>query len=131
MFPRRLRHQQLLIVVVLLASLIYILNIDATGTCQYGPRYLLPAMPFASVGLIGFSFVRKLSLRVVLTASLVTVAALSLAINLVGAMHGAMLCDFPEFAAGLYLSQMLNGGMKTCPLAPWRSTVLGSDNPLG
>ena len=119
LFPKRLRHEQLLILVVLLAGFIYILNIDATGTCQYGPRYLLPAMPFASIGLVGFSFVRNVRLRIVLTLSIVTVAAGSLAINLIGAMHGAMLCDFPEFAAGLYLSQMLNSGMKSFPLGSW------------
>src|SRR5688572_31286152 len=41
------------------SSDLYVLNIQATGTCQYGPRYLLPAMPFASLGLIGFSFVNR------------------------------------------------------------------------
>src|SRR5689334_10959654 len=54
LFPRRLRREQVLLALLLLASFAYILNIDATGTCQYGPRYLLPAMPFACLGLIGF-----------------------------------------------------------------------------
>jgi hypothetical protein len=30
-----------------------------------------------------------------------------------------MLCDFPQFAAGLYLAQMLSGETRTYPLAPW------------
>ena len=119
LFPKRLRQEQLLICLVLLASVVYILNIDATGTCQYGPRYLLPAMPFAVIGLVGFSFVRKLLVRVVLLSVLAMVATVSSAINLIGALHGAMLCDFPEFAAGLYLSQMINGGMRSYPLALW------------
>jgi hypothetical protein len=118
LFPRRLRHEQVLIFLMLLASVIYILNIEATGTCQYGPRYLLPAMPFACIGLIGFRFLSPAWRRITLSLTLV-VATISFAINLVGAMHGAMLCDFPHFAAGLYLSQMLNGQMHEYPLAIW------------
>ena len=119
MFPRRFRHEQLLIGVILLASVVYILNIEATGTCQYGPRYLLPAMPFASIGLVGFSFVRNVAVRVALTSVLAVVAAASFLINCIGALHGAMLCDFPEFAAGIYVSQMVAGGMRSYPLARW------------
>ena len=118
LFPRRLWREQLLIAVLLLASFAYILNIDATGTCQYGPRYLLPAMPFACLGLIGFRFVstgwRRASIPLVLL-----VAASSFVINLIGALQGSMLCDFPHFAAGLYLSQMLSGNTHAYPLAPW------------
>ena len=117
-FPRRLRHEQVLIVLLLLASFIYILNIDATGTCQYGPRYLLPAMPFACLGLIGFRFL-SLSWRQVTVPLVLLIALTSLTINLIGALQGAMLCDFPHFAAGLYLAQMLSGETRTYPLAPW------------
>jgi hypothetical protein len=118
LFPRWLRREQVLIFLLLLASFVYILNIDATGTCQYGPRYLLPAMPFACLGLIGFRFIspgwRRIALPIVLV-----LAAASFAINLIGAVQGAMLCDFPHFAAGLYISQMLNGQTQTYPLALW------------
>ena len=118
LFPRRLRREQVLIFLMLLASTLYILNIEATGTCQYGPRYLLPAMPFACIGLIGFRFLSQVWRRITLPFVL-TVAAFSFAINLVGAMHGAMLCDFPHFAAGLYLSQILSGQTHAYPLAIW------------
>ncbi len=74
-------------------------------------------MPFASLGVFGFSFIRGLPLRVLMQSLLVVAAVVSVAINLIGAMQGAMLCDFREFAAGIYLSQMLAGGMKTYPLA--------------
>jgi hypothetical protein len=117
-FPRWLRREQVLIILLLLASFAYILNIDATGTCQYGPRYLLPAMPFACLGLLGFRFLAP-KWRRAITALVLLIAIISFAINLVGALHGAMLCDFPHFAAGLYLSQMLSGQTRAYPLAPW------------
>ena len=97
----------------------YILNIDANGTCQYGPRYLLPALPFASLGLIGFSFLQRKGLRWVTGSIVLACALVSFAISLVGAMHGAMLCDFPHSAFGLYLSRMLHGEMRSYPLAIW------------
>jgi hypothetical protein len=104
---------------IMLALAAYIFNIDANGTCQYGPRYLLPAMPFACLGLLGLSFLREPSLRRVAAVVVVVAATASLVINLVGAMHGAMLCYFPDFAVGLYMSQMLNGQMRSFPLGPW------------
>ena len=117
-FPRELRRYQLLILLLLLASFVYILNIDATGTCQYGPRYLLPAMPFACLGLIGFRFLSPTWRRITIPLVLL-IAAVSFFINLIGALQGAMLCDFPHFAAGLYLQQMLSGETRTYPLAYW------------
>jgi hypothetical protein len=118
LFPGRLRREQVLILLMLMAAIVYILNIEATGTCQYGPRYLLPAMPFACIGLTGFRFLPPVWRRTALPFVLVF-AAISFAINLVGAMHGAMLCDFPHFAAGLYVSQMVSGEMRAYPLAIW------------
>lgn len=118
LFPRWLRREQVLLLLLLLASFVYILNIDATGTCQYGPRYLLPAMPFACLGLIGFRFVSTAWRRAVIPLVIVLATA-SFIINVVGALHGAMLCDFPHFAVGLYVSQMLNGQTRSYPLAPW------------
>lgn len=118
LFPRERRREQLLIVLMLLASVVYIVNIEATGTCQYGPRYLLPAMPFACMGLIGFRFQRPVWRRTAL-ALVLFLAVISFGINVVGAMHGAMLCDFPHFAADRYVSEMLSGQMRTYPLAIW------------
>jgi hypothetical protein len=118
LFPRWLRREQVAILLLLLASFVYILNIEATGTCQYGPRYLLPAMPFACLGLVGFGFLAP-KWRRAITPVVVLIALVSFAINFIGALHGAMLCDFPHFAADLYVSQMLNGQLRAYPLAPW------------
>jgi len=118
LFPRSLRREQSLLALLLFASFAYILNIDATGTCQYGPRYLLPAMPFASLGLVGFRSLAP-KWRRAMVPVVIIVGIVSVAINSVGALHGAMLCDFPHFAAGLYLSQMLNGQLRSYPLVLW------------
>jgi hypothetical protein len=52
---------------------------------------LLPALPFASLGLIGFSFFQRKGLRWMAGSIVLACALISIAINLVGAMHGAML----------------------------------------
>lgn len=124
LLPWRLRREQLFVAGMLAALAAYILNIEADGTCQYGPRYLLPAMPLACVGLAGFASLRG---RAPGRAAALAVAACALAsffINLVGAMHGAMLCYFPHFAVGRYLSEMAAGGLRAYPLAPWLALPL-------
>jgi hypothetical protein len=124
LYPGRLQRERFAILGMLLALAAYILNIDANGTCQYGPRYLLPALPFASLGLIGLSFLQRKGLRWVAGSVVLVHAVVSFAINLVGAIHGAMLCDFPHSAFSLYLSQMLHGEMRSYPLAVWLTLPL-------
>jgi hypothetical protein len=119
LLPRSLRRERLIIYAMTAALAVYILNIEADGTCQYGPRYLLPAMPLASLGLAGFSFINRAALRRAATITVAALALVSFFINLVGAMHGAMLCYFPHFAVGRYLSEMSGGGLRAFPLAPW------------
>jgi hypothetical protein len=119
LYPRRLRREQALVCLMLLALAGYILNIEANGTCQYGPRYLLPAMPLACLGLAGFAHLRGATLRLLAAVTLTLCALASFFINLVGALHGAMLCDFPHSALAPYLSEMLGGQMRSYPLAPW------------
>jgi hypothetical protein len=116
-YPVSLRREQRLLFMMLLALAAYVLNIEASGTCQYGPRYLLSAMPLISLGLVGFSFLRGETQKLVagLTASTCFVA--SCFINVIGAAHGAMLCDFPHSAVVKYLSEMLRGQMHFYPLA--------------
>jgi hypothetical protein len=124
LFPRALRREQLTLAAMLAALAAYILNIEADGTCQYGPRYLLPAMPFACLGLAGFAFVRGASSKRGALYVVSACAILSAFINLVGAAHGAMLCYFPHFAVGRYLSEMLSGGLRSYTLAPWLAPAL-------
>jgi hypothetical protein len=124
LLPRRLRREQLVIAAMLFALAAYVLNIEADGTCQYGPRYMLPAMPLACLGVAGFAYLRDARLKRASAWAVTACAILSAFINLLGAMHGAMLCYFPHFAVGRYLSEMRSGGLHAYPLAPWLALPL-------
>jgi len=98
--------------------LAYIVNIETVGDCQYGPRYLIPIVPLAMLGLPGLlAWGRARGTR----AAAATTGALALygaAVNLVGALKGTMYCTITKFAflddlAGLPL---LRAG--DFPLAP-------------
>lgn len=124
LFPRQLRREQLLLFGMLLAHAACVLNIEADGTCQWGPRYMLPAMPLACLGLMGFALPGGAATR---RAAAVVVSSLALAsafINTVGAAHGAMLCYFPHWAVGKYLAEMWAGGARAHPLAAWLALPL-------
>src|ERR1043166_4196828 len=118
-YRSRLRREQIVFCLMMLVLVAYLLNIEADGTCQYGPRYLLPAMPVASLGLLGFGSIDKAKFRMFAATLLALVLMISVGINLVGAMHGAMLCYFPHFAVGRYLSEMFRGQAGAFPLAKW------------
>lgn len=121
LLPRRLRREKLLLAASLFALAAYVLNIEADGTCQYGPRYMLPAMPLACMGLAGFAWLRGEAVARAAAWAVTACALLSVFINLLGALHGAMLCYFPHFAVGRYLSEMSNGGLHSHTLALWLS----------
>jgi len=124
LFQRGRRREQLLLAAMLLAHAAYVFNIEADGTCQWGPRYMLPAMPLACLGLAGFAALRGAAVR---KAAALAVSACALAsglINLVGAAHGAMLCYFPHWAVGRYLAEMAGGRVRAYPLAAWLALPL-------
>jgi hypothetical protein len=56
LYPPHLRRERLVLAALLVVLAAYVLDIETLGGCQYGPRYLLPAMPFAALGLLGFGF---------------------------------------------------------------------------
>lgn len=124
LLPRRLRCEKSLLAASLFALAAYVLNIEADGTCQYGPRYMLPAMPLACLGLAGFAWLRGAASKRAAAWAVTACALLSAFINLLGALHGAMLCYFPHFAVSRYLSEMWDGGMHSHPLALWLSLPL-------
>jgi hypothetical protein len=124
LFPRRLRREQFALVAMLAAHAAYVLNIEATGTCQWGPRYMLPAMPLACLGLAGFGSLRGGALRKTAALLVSACAMVSAFVSLVGAAHGAMLCDFPHSAVGMYLAEMWGGRARSYPLAVWLALPL-------
>jgi 4-amino-4-deoxy-L-arabinose transferase-like glycosyltransferase len=120
-YPRDLRRAPffpaLLAMLILLAA--YILNIQTAGDCQFGPRYLLPAMPFACLGLAGYSYLSTLVERRFAGLLVLLVTLLSFAINLIGAVQGAMNCPDGRNALRDQLTRLARGEMNYFPLAPW------------
>lgn len=92
-FERKYRSYALFIFSAFALHLLYISSIETVGHAQYGPRYLLPIMPFLSLGLVGLYRVRgKLPylLRLVLDGLLALSTAASIVICTVGALGGVM-----------------------------------------
>ncbi len=104
------------LIVVLLA---YVLNIDTRGHCQFGPRYLLPAMPFACLGIAGFSYLSTFTERRIAGAIVVLLTLFSFVVNLVGAVQGSMVCPDGRNALRRQLASLAHRDFHSFPLAPW------------
>src|SRR5205814_5599342 len=90
MFPREIRRERWTMLAMLLALAIQVLNLDSDGGCQFGPRFLLPWMPYASLGLLGFYFLTRPPVKAFAVAAIELVAVVSFGINLTGALYVAM-----------------------------------------
>jgi len=118
-FPRVLRRKVLVIVALLAAHAFQVLNIESHGGCHYGPRFLLPALPFAAVGLAGFHYLRSRMTRSVMGFAVVLVGTASIVINAVGAAYGAMYCEVQIYAFWPGVAALRHGGLKGFPFAKW------------
>ena len=78
--------------------LVYILNIETVGDCQYGPRYLIPIIPLAMLGLPGLLAWGRARRTHAAAATAGALAAYGAAVNLVGALKGTMYCTITRFA---------------------------------
>jgi hypothetical protein len=88
-----LENRRLLAIVA--AQLVFVISLGTDGACQYGPRLLLPTMPFACLGLLTFA---GRSWSRAAAGALVAVGVVSFVINLVGALYGTMFCDVTHSA---------------------------------
>jgi hypothetical protein len=120
-YPRVFKRKPayLTLVALMVVLMVYILNIDTRGHCQFGPRYLLPAMPFACLGVVGYTYLSTKGERWFAGIIVALVSVTSFVINLVGAMQGAMCCPDGQNAFGNQLSQLIRGHLHSFPLAPW------------
>jgi hypothetical protein len=124
-FPRRLRREQVVLCASLVALLAYVLNIETIGGCQYGPRYLLPAMPFAALGLIGISHLAHTMIRRAALILAGAAGAFSALVNLLGGLYGTMYCDLRRYAFAHYLAAIQHRVFREYPLALWLLIPLG------
>jgi hypothetical protein len=120
-YPRALKRTpfflSLIAMMIVLAA--YITNIKTGGDCQFGPRYLMPAMPFACLGIAGYSYLSSVVERRIAGLLMLLVGLLSFAINLVGAIQGAMNCPDGRNALRDQLGRLVRGELNDFPLAPW------------
>ncbi len=85
------------------AHFAYILNIETTGHCQFGPRYLLPCFAlFMLAAAPAWRWAENPGTRYdrVLRTLLIATAILSLVIGFTGARSGTMLCDLSRWIPG-------------------------------
>lgn len=120
-YPRQLKRSPefLTLLALMVALAAFVLNIQSDGDCQFGPRYLLPAMPFACLGIAGFGYLSTASERRLAALAAILAGAFSFIINLVGALRGAMNCPHGQNAFWNDLAALQTGGKLVYPLALW------------
>jgi MFS family permease len=116
-FKRTPAFLTLLAMLVVLTA--YILNVQTGGDCQFGPRYLLPAMPFACLGIAGYSYLSTNAERRLASVIVLLLGVVSFAVNLLGAVQGAMCCPDGRNAARDQMARLAQGDVNYFPLAPW------------
>jgi hypothetical protein len=121
LFPRSLRRERGMLLALMASLAAYILNIETVGGWQYGPRYLLPVMPFLTLGLVGFSYLPPRRLRWAVGA-LVPIGLFSALTNLAGAIGGCGYDEIRAYALPLYLKAFRYGVFPEFPLA-WALAV--------
>jgi 4-amino-4-deoxy-L-arabinose transferase-like glycosyltransferase len=118
-FPRAIRREQLVIILLLLAHAFQVLNIESHGGCHYGPRFLLPAMPFLCLGLAGFSYLKSEAAGWTAISATVALGLISVFISALGATYTAMYCDVGQYALGPALQNVRALHVSDFPLAAW------------
>ena len=123
LFPAHLRRQQFLLISAPLFQVAYILNIGTIGHCQYGPRYLIPVVPFVMAGLAGWFLRQEVSWISHSRLALLELAGgYSLLINLVGAISGTPFCGTQDFTVlkilETFVIQGVGVGIGPFPLWP-------------
>jgi hypothetical protein len=118
-FPRRFRREQIVLVGLLIAQTLQVLNIQSHGGCHYGPRFLLPIMPFVCVSMCGFSYLRSRFVKTLSISAMVVLGAISIFINATGALFTAMYCEVEQYALWPALQNLRSLKLSNFPLAIW------------
>lgn len=97
---------RLFIGLAILLHMLYLLNIETLGTCQYGPRYLIPLLPFFTIGLASLvnRFLNHSPLVFGITYSVF--ATYSFIVTIFGALGGVIYCNLPRFALLQYMGEL-------------------------
>lgn len=98
---------KLFILVAFFAHVLYICNIETLGTCSWGPRYLLPLLPFSAIGLAhGLKSFSSDSQKKIAITALTVIILYATHVTYVGISTSAMQCDLENF---IYIQHLKNG----------------------
>ncbi|MBS1209166.1 MAG: hypothetical protein H6R19_1564 [Proteobacteria bacterium] len=102
-----LKKQRFLILGMAATLLSYLINIETMGSCGFGPRYLLPLLPWCAVGVAAL-LDHLHDCRPGQTWSLIAGALMGYGwlVNMVGSMTRTMNCDLENFAFWQQASSM-------------------------
>ena len=114
--PSRVRREQLFVIGAIAVLVLYMFNVQGLGVCGYGPRYLMPIMPFCSLGIIGLGRIPTKALKLLMGAAVSWIAFLSFRVNVVGAIGGAMFCNYAASGYPEYINKISTGGLSQFPL---------------
>ena len=121
-FPKQYMREKLFLLLQFLFLFSYLVMMTTVGHCQYGPRYLIPTLPFLSLGLSGYwmgsntNFISKILRFKYLVTIIVITGTASIAISTVGALQGTMYCSLNIWAFKYYLGKIITGSFPEFPL---------------
>jgi len=125
-FPARFRREQLLILLLFVVHAFQVLNIESHGGCHYGPRFLLPIMPFIAVSLCGFGYFKTSPARALTIVVLILLGITSIFISALGALYTAMFCDTGKYALWPAIQSLRTSSVTDFPLAVWLALPLAA-----
>lgn len=124
LLPKKFWRIKLFIYLSCFLHMFYLVNIETLGTCQYGPRYLLPLLPLCVLGIA--VLVDKYNGKYPFSLGLLLGAILlhSTASSLIGAWGGAMQCDLQNFMMWRYLVEHNKLNFSSLLLLQWLAPLL-------
>lgn len=122
--PRSLTRIKIFIVLATLLHMAYLLNIETLGTCQYGPRYLLPLVPLFAIGLPVILQLGGERWQYLKGSLFGAIAGYSCLVSLIGAFAGAMQCDLNRFTGFKYLTELQRYHWDLYPFFVWMLPLL-------
>lgn len=123
-FPPNFRREQVVLAVLLIAQTLQVLNIESHGGCHFGPRFLLPIMPFVCVSLGGFSYLRARLMKPVIVSAAMVLGGFSIFISAMGTLYTAMYCDVGRYGLWPALQNLRLLTLSDFPLAVWLAIPL-------